>query len=61
MNWKDSIKKEESRYDSASIRKKLQAIGEYRDSLVGKTFTAKENEKLRQFIMDLMIIVFNRG
>jgi len=61
MNWKDSIKKEEPRYDLASIRKKLEAIGEYRDSLVGKTFTAKENEKLRQFIMDLMIIVFNRG
>ena len=68
MSWKNSIKKEEVgfpdfvgrempdkvTYDSASIRKKLKAIGEYRDSLVGKTFTAKENMKLQQLIMDLV-------
>tara|TARA_R110000765_G_scaffold133789_1_gene232713 strand:- start:414 stop:743 length:330 start_codon:yes stop_codon:yes gene_type:complete len=41
-------------YESSSIRKKLKAIGEYRDSLVGKTFTAKENMILQQLIMDLV-------
>ena len=67
MTWEDEIKKEryftgpdKVTYDSEFIRKKLKAIGEYRDSLVGKTFTAKENMELQQLIMDL-VNEYNKG
>ena len=55
--WKSELRKEitdKVSYDSKFIRKKLKAIGEYRDGLVGKTFTAKENMILQQLIMDLV-------
>ena len=55
--WKSELRKElpdKVTYDSALMLEKLKALSKYRDGLVGKVFTAKEDMELQQLIMDLV-------